>query len=257
MPKINVYLPDELAESVKEANIPVSAVCQRALEQAVRRITAVREMTSGYLNSDELAAKLPLFTDRARTVLTLATSAARAEGAAELGTRHLLGGLLTEANGMAMRVLRALEIEPAQVAAELAGRSSTAPAGRAPGSLGLSATAATALELTVIESATFGHSYRGTEHLLLGLIAEPDGTAGQVLRSLGTDLRLTRRAVAAALAGFQHLRSEIATGTAASIDTTPALAAVVRKQLAPLIQRIERLEQHRASAGAGSPAESA
>jgi ATP-dependent Clp protease ATP-binding subunit ClpC len=246
MPKINVYLPDELAESVKEANIPVSAVCQRALEQAVRRITMVREMTSGRLDSDELAAKLPLFTDRARTVLTLATSAARAEGAPELGTRHLLDGLLTEANGMAVQVLRALEIEPEQVAAELAERTS-APAGNDPGPLRLSPTAAAALELTVIESASLGHSYRGTEHLLLGLIAEPDGTAGQVLRSLGADLRLTRRAVAAALAGFQHLRSKIATGTASSTDTTAALAGVVRKQLEPLIQRIERLEQGRSA----------
>ena len=43
MPKINVYLPDELAQAVKEAGVPVSAVCQRALEQAVRRVTAIRE----------------------------------------------------------------------------------------------------------------------------------------------------------------------------------------------------------------------
>ena len=246
MPKINVYLPDELADSVKEANIPVSAVCQRALEQAVRRITAVREMTSGHLDSDELAAKLPLFTDRARTVLTLATSAARGEGAAELGTRHLLGALLTEANGMALQVLRAMEIDPGQVATELADRS-TPPAGKDAGPLQLSSTAAAALELTVIESATFGHSYRGTEHLLLGLIAEPDGTAGQVLRGLGADLRLTRRAVAAALAGFAHLRSKLA--VAGATATAAPLTAAIQQQLEPLIRRIERLEQERLTAG--------
>jgi post-segregation antitoxin (ccd killing protein) len=44
MPKINVYLPDDLAEAVRDAGVPVSAVCQRALEQAVRRVTAVREL---------------------------------------------------------------------------------------------------------------------------------------------------------------------------------------------------------------------
>jgi ATP-dependent Clp protease ATP-binding subunit ClpC len=43
MPKINVYLPEDLAEAVREAGVPVSAVCQRALEQAVRRVTAIRE----------------------------------------------------------------------------------------------------------------------------------------------------------------------------------------------------------------------
>ena len=34
-PKINVYLPDELATEVKAAGIPVSAVCQQALADAV------------------------------------------------------------------------------------------------------------------------------------------------------------------------------------------------------------------------------
>ena len=34
-PKINVYLPDELAAEVKAAGIPVSAVCQQALADAV------------------------------------------------------------------------------------------------------------------------------------------------------------------------------------------------------------------------------
>ena len=34
-PKINVYLPDELASEVKAAGIPVSAVCQQALADAV------------------------------------------------------------------------------------------------------------------------------------------------------------------------------------------------------------------------------
>ena len=36
MPKINIYLPDDLASAVREARIPVSAVCQRALADAVR-----------------------------------------------------------------------------------------------------------------------------------------------------------------------------------------------------------------------------
>ncbi|MDQ1521366.1 MAG: hypothetical protein QOI55_2439, partial [Actinomycetota bacterium] len=45
MPKINVYLPDDLAEAVREARIPVSAVCQRALEDALRHSTAATEST--------------------------------------------------------------------------------------------------------------------------------------------------------------------------------------------------------------------
>src|ERR687890_296822 len=53
MPKINVYLPDDLAEAVKAAGVPVSAVCQRALEQAVRRVTAIRQTVLADLDLDE------------------------------------------------------------------------------------------------------------------------------------------------------------------------------------------------------------
>jgi ATP-dependent Clp protease ATP-binding subunit ClpA len=60
--------------------------------------------------------------------------------------------------------------------------------------------------LAVTEATSLGHNYIGCEHRLLGLVAEPDGIAGQVLRALGADPRLVRRAVTAALAGYVHLR---------------------------------------------------
>lgn len=37
MPKISVYLPDQLYDAVREHDIPVSAVTQQALEEALRR----------------------------------------------------------------------------------------------------------------------------------------------------------------------------------------------------------------------------
>jgi hypothetical protein len=37
MPKINVYLPQWLADAVRDADMPVSDVCQRALAEAVGR----------------------------------------------------------------------------------------------------------------------------------------------------------------------------------------------------------------------------
>src|SRR5689334_2766776 len=76
MPKINVYLPDELAEAVKEAGLPVSAICQRALEQAVRRVTAIRETSLADLSSADLEERFPLLTGRTRTVLGLAVERA-------------------------------------------------------------------------------------------------------------------------------------------------------------------------------------
>jgi ATP-dependent Clp protease ATP-binding subunit ClpC len=76
----------------------------------------------------------------------------------------------------------------------------------------------------------------GCEHLLIGLVAEPDGVAGQILRSLGAEPRLTRRAVAAAVAGYAHLQ------TKAEPKAPKDPAEAIREELRPLIVRIERLE---------------
>ena len=219
MPKINVYLPDELADAVREAGVPVSAVCQRALEQAVRRVTAIRETVLGDLDDAALAARLPSFTARARAVLRLAAAQAPV-----VGTGQLVRGLVEEGGNLALHVLRALEIDPARVAPDPA----VVEDG---GDRGFSVAAAGALELAVTEATALGHNYVGCEHLLLGLIAEPDGAGGQALRSLGAELRLTRRAVAAALAGYVHLQA-----TQAPLDKVMAA-------LGDLTARIERLER--------------
>jgi len=252
MPKINVYLPDELAEAVKAANVPVSAVCQRALEQAVRRVTAIREAAMGELEGDDPFERLTNYTLRAKLALKLAVERSRADGAPGIGTEHVLGGLIAEGSNLALHVLRAIDIEPAQVEEALAARRqgeapAAAPEGDAPeaGGRRFTSDAANALELAVTEATALGHNYVGCEHLLLGLVAEPDGVGGQILRGLGAEMRLTRRAVSAALAGYVHLQAQ--TGSAAATPppgAAKALADAVRRELEPVLRRLERLERH-------------
>ena len=43
------------------------------------------------------------------------------------------------------------------------------------------------------EAQELNHTYVGTEHLLLGLIRDGDGVAGQILRHFGVDLEQARR----------------------------------------------------------------
>jgi ATP-dependent Clp protease ATP-binding subunit ClpA len=242
MPKINVYLPDDLAEAVKDSGVPVSAICQHALDQAVRRVNAIRAAVLADLDAEDLAARLPNFTERARTTLLLAVGQAREQGAPEVGTQHLLGGLLAEGSNLGVQVLRVLEIPPdrlirelgsipAQTAGEEAGRRFSGPA-------------AGALELTATEAIGMQHNYIGCEHLLVALAAEPDGTAGRVLRSLGADARAVRRTVTAAVAGYAHLRAQ-----KPAVDPQEALAAAVRKEIEPLVHRIERLEGRASATG--------
>lgn len=239
MPKINVYLPDDLADAVRESGVPVSAICQRALEQAVRRVTAIRETTLTDLDDAALAGRLTHFTARARQVLLLGVQQAQAGEAASVGTEHLLGGVLDEGGNLALQVLGALEIEPDAVRRAL-DRETAAPGGPAPEETRFSAEAAAVLELAVTEATALGHNYVGCEHLLLGLVTEPDGTAGRVLRGLGAEPRLTRRAVSAALVGYAHLQANTAARTP---DPAAALAAAVRAEIQPLAERITRLEQ--------------
>ncbi|GGS76293.1 hypothetical protein GCM10010156_38810 [Planobispora rosea] len=250
MPKVNIYLPDELAEAVKDVGVPVSAVCQRALEQAVRRITAIRQTALGELGSDDLSERLPQFTARARAVIKMAIDQARADAAPNVGTGHLLAAMVTEGQNLALHVLRAIEIDPAQARRDLERQTPPEEEGGGEGSSAhFSRPAAGALELAVTEATALGHNYVGCEHLLIGLVSEPDGVAGQVLRALGAEPRLTRRAVTAALAGYVHLRAQTvpttgtAAGGAAGADPMQALAAAVRRQVQPLIERIERLER--------------
>ncbi|GAA4213103.1 Clp protease N-terminal domain-containing protein [Microbispora amethystogenes] len=316
MPKINVYLPDDLAEAVKEASLPVSAICQRALEQAVRRVTAIRESILGDLQIDD--PRLSHFTPRTRAVFRLALERARDEGASGVGTEHLLAAILAEGTNLALHVLRAMEIEPALVERDLAARrpavrqgadqaersGESAPetgeepareAGGEPAAGRFDTLAANALELAVAEAQALGHNYIGCEHLLLGLAAEPEGIAGEVLRARGAEPRLTRRTVVAALAGYVHLRAQgqeaavsvqggaghggaapqggtgqggaaqggvatggaatggAATGGAAQIrEAVQMVAAMVRREIAPLLERVERLERH---TGVAAPAE--
>src|SRR5690606_36730771 len=51
------------------------------------------------------------------------------------------------------------------------------------------------LELAFDEARQLGHTYIGTEHILLGLIREGEGVAAQVLKNLGADLDKVRRQV--------------------------------------------------------------
>ena len=259
MPKINVYLPESLAEAVKEAGIPVSAICQHALELAVRRMAAVRETVAGGLDAAVAHRGGPLvpLTLRAYSILQDAQQRARAEGLDAIQSEHVLSAMLAEGANLALRVLSALDITPAQLQRDLdrldgrdrtgllsadaaaAADAASQPAG-APEEPPFGPHSATALELAACEATGLGNNYIGTEHILLGLIAEPDGGAGQALRGLGAELRVTRRAVAAALAGYAHHgRSGDHQGDPDSL--AELVSAEVGKQLAPIIARLDSL----------------
>lgn len=225
MPKINVYLPEGLAAAVRDAQVPVSAVCQSALERAVREVSAMRGHEEAGAAKAAPQGEHASFTPRAVKVKGMAEALARAHGHKRVESEHLLLGLLDEGQNLAVRVLHALEVDPQDVRSELV--ASMPPDGKkAPKDLPLGPSVAAALELSLREALTLGHNYIGCEHFLLGLVAEEAGLAGKVLRRMGLELRTTRRAVGASVTGVAHAKAEAAP---AARTTQATLEAILRR----------------------------
>lgn len=203
MPKINVYLSDALADAVRDAQVPVSAVCQAALERAVRDVSSLRATDQPPAADQPGLGLFGRFTPRARQAVALAEKAARAVPHHHVGTEHVLLGVLDEGHNLALRVLESLDVEADDLRAEIRA-SMSKPTRAAKGHTPFTPLAKQALDLTAKEALLLGHNYIGCEHLLIGLLATEDGIASQVLRRMGLELRTTRRAVVTVLAGFIH-----------------------------------------------------
>jgi len=162
------------------------------------------------------------FTDRARRVVVLAQEEARMLNHNYIGTEHILLGLIHEGEGVAAKGLEALGISREGVRSqveEIIGQGQQAPSGHIP----FTPRAKKVLELSLREALQLGHSYIGTEHILLGLIREGEGVAAQVLVKLGADLNRVRQQVIQLLSGYQGKEAV----TSGAPEGTPATSLVL------------------------------
>ncbi|MDK6629998.1 MULTISPECIES: ATP-dependent Clp protease ATP-binding subunit [Actinotignum] len=142
------------------------------------------------------------FTDRARRVIVLAQEEARNLKHNYLGTEHILLGLIREGEGVAAKALEALGVTLESVRTQvidIIGEGQEPPSGHIP----FTPRAKKVIEFAMREGLQMGHSYIGTEHLLLGLTREADGVAAQVLIKLGADMPTVRNQVSQLISGFQ------------------------------------------------------
>ncbi|POX39105.1 Clp protease [Streptomyces sp. Ru73] len=115
------------------------------------------------------------FTPRARNVVVTAQNEAKAGGQAEIGTGHLILGLLAEPEGLAARALAAQGVSAEAVREAVAAAQPPAAEDGTPALIPFTAAAKKALELTFREALRLGHNYVGTEHVLLALLEQEDG----------------------------------------------------------------------------------
>ena len=133
------------------------------------------------------------FTDRARRVIVLAQEEARTLQHNYIGTEHLLLGLIREGEGVAAKALASKGVEldaTRKQVEEMIGKGNAAPNGHIP----FTPHAKQVLEFSLREALQLGHSYIGTEHILLGLIREGEGVGTQVLIKMDVDLGELRSA---------------------------------------------------------------
>ena len=127
------------------------------------------------------------FTDKARKVLVLAQEEARALHQPYVGTEHVLLALLKEKEGLAAQALDHLGVtyEAAFTCVQqlIKGDASTDVSGH----LSFTPRVKRVLENSLREAMQMGKSYISTEHLLLGIVREGEGTAIDVLRKLGVE----------------------------------------------------------------------
>jgi hypothetical protein len=137
------------------------------------------------------APTLERFTPRARNAVDAASRAARALGHNAVGPEHMLLGLFAEPDGLAGRALAEAGLDRAAVEAKVLESMPRGGEALLDNPLYMPQ-ASLALQGALGEALRLGHNYIGTEHILLGLVRDPDSPATRVLGDLGVNAEWIR-----------------------------------------------------------------
>jgi ATP-dependent Clp protease ATP-binding subunit ClpC len=186
------------------------------------------------------------FTERAQKVLALAQEEAIRLSHNNIGTEHILLGLVREGEGIAAKALYALGLGAEKIQKEvenLIGRGQEASQ-----TIHYTPRAKKVIELSMDEARKLGHSYVGTEHILLGLIREGEGVAARVLNNLGVSLNKARQQVLQLLGSNEaggHQGGATANANTPTLDSLARdLTAIAREgSLDPVIGRSKEIQR--------------
>ena len=161
------------------------------------------------------------FTDRAKRAMVLAQKQAHSLNHAYIGTEHILLGLLEEGEGIAAQVLneKGITLEKARnEVIDMIGMGDSPDTGK---HLPLTANAKNALNMTLRQALQLGHTYIGTEHILLGLVKQGEGIGAQVLIQLGADPEDIRTSTLNAIRGQKNDEEEGRLANAGGVENKP------------------------------------
>ena len=138
---------------------------------------------SAYPRGNETLKNNEKFTEKAEGAIEQARLAAFGLGHSYVGTEHLLLGILRERAGLGARILRDRGLSEHCLKDAISRANGTGEPGVP--TQGLTKHAWQAIEKAASDAARLGHSYIGTEHLLLGILRQPDCGGARALAAAG------------------------------------------------------------------------
>jgi len=184
------------------------------------------------------------FSERAREALETAQGVVRRSGGSQVGTEHLLLGVLSLPGGVVDQLFGLMSIDKGGVMAR-AGRlvETSGGHGGAGDQLALTPRAKAALDIAVQRAQQMGDPFVGTEHLLLGVLLEGEGRGSAVLRESGVSEEGLMRALSQVRSSGVDYEDQ-ATGESMLKTYTRDLTALARDdRLDPVIGRDEEIKR--------------
>lgn len=173
------------------------------------------------------------FSERVQEVIRLSREEALRLGHDYIGTEHLLLGIIREGQGVAVRILRNLDVDLVKLKKAIEDTVRTAGGTLTIGNIPLTKQAEKVLKITQIESKIYKSDVIGTEHILLSLLRDEDNIATQILHQFNVTYDNAR-------AELNNILSSKESGKASSQQQFSATAKKVEKTKTPVLDNFGR-----------------
>ena len=132
------------------------------------------------------------FSERVQEVIRLSREEALRLGHDYIGTEHLLLGIIREGQGVAVKILRNLDVELVKLKKAIEDTVRSSGGTLTIGNIPLTKQAEKVLKITQIESKIYKSDVIGTEHILLSLLRDEDNIATQILHQFSVNYDTAR-----------------------------------------------------------------
>lgn len=128
------------------------------------------------------------FTEKARIAISKAHDCAAELGHNYIGSEHLLAGLAAEGSGVAAKALSKAGLTEDKITDKIKEFTGYGEPFSTDVELPLTPRSKRVLELSAFEAQRLGHSYIGTEHILMAIMRDGSGVAAKIIRSYGISI---------------------------------------------------------------------